>query len=175
MKTAKQEKACAPSLFAATLAGATPVLRRDVPAVARRLHLLKDEPTKPASKAPSPAATGTPREFTASDRALIRKLHGYMSAAQLLGILNERLAADLGEATAAYTLDQLRSEIAALSRQEPAGADWASLRRLLAVARRDGVLGQVDEQVIDDFAVVFSLNPKQVLALKDILLAKEED
>lgn len=175
MRTAKQEKACAPSLFAATLAGAAPAMRREVPPAARRLHLLKDEPTKPAAKTPSPAATGTPREFTASDRALIRKLHGYMSAAQLLGILNERLAADLGEATAAYTLDQLRSEIAALSRQEPAGADWASLRRLLAVARRDGVLGQVNEQVIDDFAVVFSLNPKQVLALKDILLAKEED
>ena len=175
MRTAKQEKACAPSLFAATLAGAAPALSRDVPPNARRLHLLKDEPAKTLAHNRTPAAAGTPREFTASDRALIRKLHGYMSAAQLLGILNERLTADLGEATAAYTLDQLRSEIAALSRQEPTGADWASLRRLLAVARRDGVLGQIDEQVIDDFAVVFSLNPKQVLALKDILLAKEED
>ena len=31
------------------------------------------------------------------------------------------------------------------------------------------------EQLIDDFAVVFSLNPKQVLVLRDTLLQPKED
>jgi hypothetical protein len=59
----------------------------------------------------------------------------------------------------------------------PAGGhDWSSLRKLVAKARRDGVLERVTRQVIDDFAVVFSLNARQVLNLHDVLLkAKDAD
>jgi hypothetical protein len=49
------------------------------------------------------------------------------------------------------------------------------MRKLINQARRDGVLGQVNEQVINDFAVVFSLNTRQVLALKDVLLDQGEE
>ena len=46
---------------------------------------------------------------------------------------------------------------------------------LLAKARREGVLDQINEQVINDFAVVYSLNQKQVMTLKDILLNGEDE
>ena len=50
-----------------------------------------------------------------------------------------------------------------------------SVRKLLAQARRAGVLDQINEQVINDFAVVFQLNAKQVVELKDIVLGAKED
>lgn len=94
----------------------------------------------------------------------------------MLGILNERLAADQGNRVAPYTIEQLRREIASVASAVPASTnDWGTLRKLVAKARRDGTLGLIDEQVIDDFAVVFSLNHKQVLILKDILLDRTED
>lgn len=116
------------------------------------------------------------REFTVAEKSLIRKLHGHMPAQQLLGLLNERLAFDLGPDALPYTMEQLYAEIGDAAADAPAGGhDWASLRQLLAKAQRSGVLEAVTEQVINDFAVVFSLNQKQVLILKDIALqAKEE-
>ena len=36
--------------------------------------------------------------------------------------------------------------------------------------RRAGTLDRINEQVINDFAVVFSLSPKHLMRLKDILL-----
>jgi len=117
------------------------------------------------------------REFTPAEKALIRKVHGYMPAEQLLGILNERMASDLGVDAIPYTMEQLYAEIGVESGTVPSGGhDWASLRKLLAKAERSGVLASVSEQVIDDFSVVYSLNMRQVLSLKDIVLrAKEED
>lgn len=116
------------------------------------------------------------RAFTAAERALIRKVHGYMPAPQLLSILNERLVCDLGPDAAPYTMEQLYAEIGDATGAVPAGGhDWASLRKLLARAKRAGVLALITEQVIDDFAVVFSLNTKQVLSLKEILLRAGED
>lgn len=113
------------------------------------------------------------REFTAAEKGLIGKLHGYMPAPQLLGILNERLACDLGPDAMPYTMQQLYAEIG--DSPVPAGGhDWASLRKLLAQARHSGVLDAITAQVIDDFTVVFSLNPKQVLGLKDVLLQPGE-
>jgi hypothetical protein len=130
---------------------------------------------------PKPAAIastkkGGARDFTPADRALIKKVHGFMPTAQLLMVLNERLAADLGPDAAPYTIDQLHQEIEQNGAPTPNGGhDWPSLRKLLVVARRNGVLSRIDEQRIDDFAVVFSLSPAQVLRLKDVLVGQEEE
>lgn len=115
------------------------------------------------------------REFTDAEKALIKKVHGYVPAQQLLVILNERLTCDLGPDAVPYSMEQLHAQIVALSGAAPPGGHgWASLRKLLAQARRNGVLAAIDEQVINDFAVVFSLNPKQVLQLRDIVLQASE-
>lgn len=116
------------------------------------------------------------RHFTAAEKGLIRKVHGFMPAQQLLDILNERLVCDLGPDAVPYTMEQLYAEIGDSAGGAPAsGHDWPSLRKLLAKADRDGVLAAIDEQVINDFAVVFSLNQKQVLVLKDIILQTKEE
>ncbi|MBN8260954.1 MAG: hypothetical protein J0L59_01360 [Xanthomonadales bacterium] len=134
----------------------------------------------PAAKrlGPVPAqaqASGGPREFTAAEKALIRRVHGYMPATQLLALLNERLAADGGDDSHLHTMEQLHAETQSLP-AAAGGADWTSLRKLLAKARRDGVLERITAQVIDDFSVVYALSPAQVLRLKDVVLtAKEAD
>lgn len=122
-------------------------------------------------------AGGRPsREITPAEKSLISKMHTYVPAAQLLDILNERLRFDLGDTAIPYTLDQLKAEIDATAVTVDDGpSDWAGMRKLLNKARRAGVLDSVNEQVINDFAVVFSLNTKQVLSLKDVLLNSAED
>jgi hypothetical protein len=133
----------------------------DARARKRNVHLLKD-----------PA----PRAFTPAEKALIAKVHGYMPARQLLDILNERLACDLGPDAIAHTMEQLHAEIGAAAVVPDGGHDWSSLRQLVANARRGGVLDKITRQVIDDFAVVYSLSSGQVLRLQDVLLrAKEGD
>ncbi len=118
---------------------------------------------------------GLVREFTPADKALIRKVHGYMNAGQLLGILNERLVCDQGPDTMLYSMEQLYAEIGDAAGAVPSGGhDWASLRKLLAKARQDGVLASITEQVIDDFAVAFSLNMRQVLVMKDIFIRSQD-
>lgn len=114
--------------------------------------------------------------FTAAEKGLINKVHGFMPAQQLLDILNERLICDLGQDAVPYTMEQLYAEIGGAAGGAPAaGHDWPSLRKLIAKADREGVLDGIDEQVINDFAVVFSLNQKQVLVLKDIVLQTKEE
>lgn len=115
-----------------------------------------------------------PRPFTPADKSLIKKLHGYMPAQQLLELLNERLAADMGEDETPHTMDQLFAEIGEVDATPADGNDWSSLRKLIAKARRDRVMDLVNRQVIDDFAVVFSLTPAQVLRLQDVLLRRED-
>lgn len=123
------------------------------------------------------AAPASARDITPAEKSLIRKLHGFMPAQQLLGILNERLYCDLGPDAAPYTIDQLYAEIGEGAVTAPAGGtlDWAGMRKLLSQAKKSGVLASINEQVINDFAVVYSLNAKQVLGLKDILLHDSED
>ncbi len=123
----------------------------------------------------NPPARGSgegPRQFSPADKALIRKVHGFMPAGQLLGVLNERLQADDPDAER-FTIAQLHEEIGEVT---PAGdsQDWASLRKLVAKARRDGLLDKVTRQLIDDFAVVFSLSAGQVVRLQDVLLRSKE-
>lgn len=119
-------------------------------------------------------STGSSPEFTAAEKALIRKVYGYMAPMQLLALLNERLQADQGEYAALYTIDQLHTEIQGL----PAGCvnagDWSDLRKYLAKARRAGLLDLMTSQMIDDFAVVFALSSAQQLRLKDIVLSAKE-
>jgi hypothetical protein len=116
------------------------------------------------------------RSFTEAEKSLIRKTHGYIPAQQLLGILNERLKADLGPNATPYTAEQLHAEIAKVAGAMPAtGNGWAALRKLLAHARTTGTLDLITEQIIADFAVVFLLTPNQVIRLKDVLLSREED
>lgn len=139
---------------------------------------------------PVPAAGPVPkgaRDFTPADRSLIRAVGGYMPVNKLLATLNARLAVDLGPDAAGYTLEQLGTELATLGiasaqaanekgrASSGPGPDWAALRRLLAQARASGVLDQITEQTIDDFAIVFSLNAAQVLQIKDVILKSQEE
>jgi hypothetical protein len=116
-------------------------------------------PTPATPPAPAPAPVGAPRAFTVADKSLIKNCHAFMPPAQLLAILNERLHADLGPDAPDYTLEQLHAETT--TQQHAATAtDWSSLRQVLAIARRCGVLEQITPQVIDDFAVVFHLSSR---------------
>lgn len=115
------------------------------------------------------------RGFNEADKSLIRKVHGYLPPLQLLGILNDRLRADLGPDAQPCTIEQLHAEIAALPGAKAAGnTGWAGLRKLLAEARRTGTLDRINEQLINDFAIVFSLSPKELMRLKDILIHAED-
>ncbi|KKI36153.1 hypothetical protein VI03_25645 [Burkholderia vietnamiensis] len=97
-----------------------------------------------------------------------------MPAQQLLDILNDRLQPDRADESRLHTLAQLQGEIG--SHAAGVGTfDWAGMKKLLAKASRDGVLGRITDQLIDDFAVVWSLNSKQVVALKDIVLGAQEE
>ena len=114
--------------------------------------------------------------FSDAEKSLIRKIHGYVPPRQLLGILNDRLLSDLGPNATPYTAEQLHAEIVAISGTARfVNNSWATLRKLLSQAERDGTLRRVSEQVIADFAVVFSLSPKQLMRLKDIVLQSPED
>lgn len=116
------------------------------------------------------------RSFTEAEKSLIRKVHGYLPPLQLLGILNDRLHSDLGAGAQPYTVEQLHAEILSLPGAKPgASHGWAGLRKLLAQAKRAGTLEQINEQLINDFAVVFSLSPKELMRMKDVLLQPEED
>lgn len=116
------------------------------------------------------------RTFTEAEKSLIRKIHGYLPPLQLLAILNDRLRSDLGPDATPYPVEQLHGEIAALPGAKPGGNHgWAGLRKLLAQAKQAGTLEEINEQVINDFAVVFSLSPKELMRLKDVLLQPAED
>jgi len=119
-------------------------------------------------------APSGPRAFTAADKALIKSVHGYMPAAQLLQILNDRLVADQGAAAPRYTLEQLRADVTTLV-DPTAGTDWTGLRSLLAAARRSGLLATLTLQTLEDFGVVFQLTPAQLTHLKDVVRHAQED
>lgn len=116
------------------------------------------------------------RGFTVADKGLIKKLHDILPAAQLLNLLNERLVADLGANAEPYTQEQLQEVVALVGGKEATvgSLSWPDLRKLISQASRDGVLEQITEQVVNDFAVVFSLSPKQVVVLKGIVLESKE-
>ena len=120
-------------------------------------------------------AEPAPRSFTAPDKALIRKMAAHLPSKQLLDLLNERLVADLGPDAARYTEAMLADEMRHLPAPETvASGDWGGLRRVLAAARRSGVLASITEQMIDDFAIVFSLSPAQALRLRDTIQSAQD-
>src|SRR3546814_15768644 len=95
----------------------------------------------PGLKSVAPPARGTSaaRDFTPAEKALIRKVHGYMPHAQLLAILTERLTCDLGPDAAQYTLYQLSAQIGDQITSAPTGGhDWGSLRPMLGIGRASG-------------------------------------
>lgn len=134
----------------------------------------------PSGQLRSPAANApvseAPEPFNDADLSMIKKVGRFMQPDTLLDILNERLIADQGRRAPRHTMDQLKQALQQAHGEALAGGaarDWLSMRRLLAQARQSGVLNDINEQVIDDFAVVFQLNPKQVVQLKEILLSQD--
>jgi hypothetical protein len=131
-------------------------------------------PTIRASAPSPPIELKKPRAFNAAEKSLIRNVHSYMPAVQLLDVLNTRLVADLGLAAVPFTLEQLQAEVQQLI--DPANAgDWAGLRDILVRARRCGLLGEITERIIDDFAVVFALSAAQHMHLRDVIRSAKEE
>jgi hypothetical protein len=132
------------------------------------------KPVAAETPAPRPIpAPAVPRAFSQAERALIRNLHAHMPAEQLLDILNTRLIADVGARAVPFTAAQLREE--AQKHEITPDGDWGALRKLLAQARRSGLLQTITLQLVDDFSVVFRLSPAQHLRLRDVIKNAQEE
>ncbi|MEY2161396.1 hypothetical protein [Rhodanobacter sp. FW106-PBR-LB-2-11] len=122
------------------------------------------------------APPAEPRPFTMADKALVRRMGNMLPAPLLLELLNDRLVADLGPDAPRYTEAMLSDAVREISGGQAAagGSDWASLRRVLAKARRDGLLQRLTTEIVEDFAVVFSLSPAQALRLRETILSAQD-
>ena len=120
----------------------------------------------------APSAPKAPRAFNAAEKALIKSLR-QLPAEQLLDILNGRASAETGHVP--FTRTQLVDELEKHLETAAAGGEWASLRKLLAQARRSGLLATVTLQMVDDFSVVFSLSPAQHMRLRDVIWNAQEE
>jgi RNA polymerase sigma factor (sigma-70 family) len=112
--------------------------------------------------------------FTPAAKAIIKNMHAYLPAVDLLRLLNERVKADRGPRGVLFTLEDLHEEIRRIAEPEPA-ADWTGLRQMLARARSSGLLAMITMQTVEDFATVFQLSPGQLLHLKDVVQHAKED
>lgn len=122
----------------------------------------------------APSTPPVPRGFSPAEKSLIRSIHGYMPAAQLLDILNTRLVADVGAGAVPFTMEQLHAEVQHLI--DPSQAiDWAGLRDILTRARRCGLLAEITPQLVDDFATVFQLSPAQLTHVRDVIRNAQEE
>lgn len=101
-------------------------------------------------------------------------MHSYMSAAQLLDILNTRLVADLGAGAVKFTFAQLQDEVAKHVEASAGEGDWVSLRKVLALARTSGLLATITPQMVDDFSVIWQLSPAQHMKLRDVIRSAQE-
>lgn len=122
------------------------------------------------------APPAEPRPFTMADKALIRRMANMLPTHLLLELLNDRLMADLGPDAPRYTeamLSDALRESSGGTAGVGGGSDWASLRRVLAKARRDGLLQRLTTEIVEDFAVVFSLSPAQALRLRETILSAQ--
>jgi hypothetical protein len=145
---------------------------------ARRLNLglVASAPRRPhvaaeqAKTGPAPA-----RDFTDAERSLIKRMGAVLPREQLLELLNERLTLDLGPDAPRYTIEMLERQVGAGAGAAASQAQtWSTLRKLIAQARQSGALRRVNEQLIHDFAVVYSISPKQLITLREILLGDDE-
>jgi hypothetical protein len=127
---------------------------------------------KPPSRvsAVSPVIALSPAE-----KGLVSRLYGFMETSRLLDLLNDRRVADIGAGAALVTFEQLQRETRQDGPPNCGVLDFPTLRKVIRQAERDGTLAAIDENVINDFAVVFGLNAKQVIGLKDALLTREDD
>jgi hypothetical protein len=147
--------------------------------------LCRDCATRPEAKRPAVAISGARRAMvpgaatvarqpcTPAERALIRSLHGRLSSADLLTVLNGRRRGD-EPPVPAVTLAQLHAETQSLAGDRGGPEDWASLRRLLAAAQRAGTLGALTPTVVEDFVVIWQLSPGQATRLKDVIAHAQE-
>ena len=120
------------------------------------------------------AATAT-ADFPDADRSLIRHIGPLVPRTRLLTLLNERRQADLGASAVPYTMDQLDQALSKLTTpRSNTETSWAHIRKLLAHAHTAGTLDYITEQTVRDFAVVYSLSPKQLMRLLDIVLPEPE-
>jgi len=156
-----------------------PLRKPDVAALAAAgtIRTIQDGRNAPVAASSNVASKPAPvrRPFTTADKSFIAKVHGYMPRLQLLAILNDRMRADVGDGAAPYTIAQLHTELRAVDGGPADAGDWSSLRKIVARAKRDGTLDCITRQVIDDFAVVYSLSSGQVLGLQDALLQPKDD
>lgn len=140
---------------------------------ARMVNLLDRGPLAQVTDIGARAAQAKKGEFTAAERALIGRVGGFMPPVDLLTLLNERRLCD-SPGVSPHTLEELQAELSKACAAVNTDNSWRALRKRLADARRAGVLASIDAQVVRDFAVVFSLNPKQVTLLKDTLLGDQK-
>lgn len=120
-----------------------------------------------------PQRVRQPRPFTPVERSLIGRLHAHLPAAELLRILNERLAADTPDGVA-FTAAQLQAEVAPLLEAAAGAGGWGSLRRVLHQARAEQVLERITPDTIADFAVMFQLTSAQRMRLIDVMTHAKE-
>lgn len=91
------------------------------------------------------------REFSPAEKSLISKAYTFMTRKALLDVLNERLVADQGKDADLYTITQRDAEITKVQERAPQPTSgWAGMRRLLAEARRTGLLPRITDQVVSD-------------------------
>jgi hypothetical protein len=132
-------------------------------------------PTAEAANAPATMAAASapslpPRPFGPADKAIIKSLH-HLPAAQLLELLNAR---HIDDGCAPFTMEQLYEEWKAAEADQARSGEWASLRRVISAARRSGLLATITPQLVDDFAVVFSLSPAQHMHVRDVMRSARE-
>ena len=136
---------------------------------ARRLGL----PVPAARNARCRPRTDLPASSPTPSRALIRKIHGFVPAQQLLALLNERLACDLGPDAAVQhgaTACRHRRPASPL----PAGGHGWPRSVLIAQARRPACSTRSPSSS-STTSPSSSRSTQQVLVLRDTLLQPEED
>ncbi len=121
-----------------------------------------------------PPRPPTALPFSPAELSLIGRVHGFLEPARLLELLNERRQADGKTGTAQVSFQQLQAEINKTAKVRPSN-DFVSLRKAIRQAEKDGTRAAISEATIGDFAVIFQLNAKQVITLKELILQGEED
>jgi hypothetical protein len=147
--------------------------RRPAAAPASRIGTANAAPATSAAAVhrPPKGAPLKPRAFSSADVALIKSLH-HLPAAQLLELLNGR---HVDDGFAPFTREQLYEQWKAVDTDLARAGEWASLRKLLNQARRTGVLAAITPQLVDDFAIVFSLSPAQHMHVRDVIRSAQEE
>jgi hypothetical protein len=131
-------------------------------------------PATPPAPPPAPLVGKASDSLTEIEMGLVHKMYKVLPHRELLNVLNERRSGN--PKLAVLTLEDLAASISSMGIAPPRGdSSWLGTRKLLAAARRSGTLSLITEQLIDDFAIVYSLNARQVMTLKDVALAAADE